>query len=49
MEPPFFWLGADAETILHDLETYEITGNQFLDGAVFFVPEIDLTDAQSGE
>lgn len=45
----YFWLGADAVSAACECETYEIYGNQFIDGPIIFVPEIDLTDGQADE
>lgn len=45
----YFWLGADAEHVACELDPYQIEGNQFVDGPILFIPEIDLTDGQSDE
>jgi len=42
----FFYLGNHEDLTERE---YEITGYQFLEGAVFFVPVVDLTDPQSEE
>lgn len=41
MSKPYFWLGAEAETVVVDLETYEQVARE--------VFEIDLTDPQADE